>query len=67
MLYDIHHVYRTVEKRLKEYPVNYIANSFGFKDKIGDGVSTFLHAFFDPSLDQGTLIIRKDKTDVAIE
>ena len=67
MLYDIHHVYRTVEKRLKKHPQNYVASSFGFKDKIGDGASTFLHLFFDPSLDQGTLIIRKDKTDVAIE
>ena len=67
MLYDIHHVYRTVEKRLIKKPQNYVANSFGFKDKIGDGASTFLHLFFDPSLDRGTLIIRKDKTDVAIE
>ena len=62
-LYDINHVYRTVERRLEKQPQNYIANSFGFKDKLGDGVSTFIHVIYDPSLDSGTVIIRKGKTN----
>ena len=66
MLYDIHHVYRTVEKRLEKNAQNYVANSFGLKDKIGEGVSTFIHVFFDPSLDSGTVIIRKGKSNEAI-
>ena len=66
MLYDIHHVYRTVERRLEKQPQNYVANSFGLKVKIGDGVSTFIHVFYDPSLDSGTVIIRNGKTNDAI-
>ena len=50
-LYELNLVYRTAEKRLRQQPKNYIASSFGFKDKIGEGVTSFLHAFYDPSYD----------------
>ena len=60
-LYDIHFVYRTVEKKLMPQPQNYIANSFGFQDKIGDGVRAYLHIFYDPNIDSGTVTIRNGK------
>ena len=66
-LYDIHFVYRTIEKRLSQQPQNYVACSFGFKDRIGEGVNTFLHAFYDPSLDSGTITIKTDETVDYIE
>ena len=56
-MYDIRSVYRISEKRLSQQPQNYVASSFGFKDKIGEGLHTFLHAFYDPNLDSGTLTI----------
>ena len=34
-LYEIRFVYRTIEKRLKPQPQNYVANSFGFTDRTG--------------------------------
>ena len=34
-LYDVDLVYRTTEKRLGKHPRNFIASSFGFKDKVG--------------------------------
>ena len=58
-LYDIHFVYRTVEKRLSQHPQNYVAGSFGFKDKIGEGINTVLHAFYDPSFDTEAITIKK--------
>ena len=61
-LYEIQSVYRTIEKRLSQQPQNYVASSFGFKDKIGEGVNTFLHAFYDPSLDAGTITIKNNLT-----
>ena len=61
-LYDIHFVYRTIEKRLSRQPENYVASSFGFKDKIGQGFNSYIHAFYDPSLDSGTIIIKTDET-----
>ena len=67
ILYDIHFVYRTVEKRLSQQPQNYVASSFGFKDRIGEGVNTFLHAFYDPSLNSGTITIKTDETVHSIE
>ena len=36
------------------------------KDKIGEGVKTFLHAFYDPILDSGTITIRVDKVNYKI-
>ena len=42
-------------------PQNYVANSFGFKDKVGEGVNTFLHAFYDPTFDQGTVTVKIDE------
>ena len=60
-LYEIRGVYRTVEKRLSKHPRNFIANSFGFTDKIGGGVNTYIHTFYDPNLNSGTVIIKKDQ------
>ena len=34
-LYELDNLYRTVEKRLSEQTPNYIANSFGFIEKLG--------------------------------
>ena len=65
-LYDIHFVYRTIEKRLRQHAENYVASSFGFKDKIGQGFNSYIHAFYDPSLDSGTVTIRNGKTNDAI-
>ena len=61
-LYDLDYVYRTKEKRLKKNPQKYVANTFGFKDKIGEGVNTELHFFYDPSLDSGTVTVRNGKS-----
>ena len=61
-LYDINFVYRTIEKRLNQHPQNYVAGSFGFKDKIGEGVNTVLHAFYDPSFDTDSITIIRNKT-----
>ena len=57
-LYDIGFVYRTTEKRLNPNPKNYVAGSFGFKDRVGEGVKTYLHAFYDPNQDSGTITLR---------
>ena len=65
-LYDIQYVYRTYEKRLIKQPENYTANSFGLKDKIGEGVNVFLHAFYDPNLDSGTVTIRNGQNVIGV-
>ena len=60
-LHELQHLYRTVEKRLSKQTPNYIANSFGFIEKVGEGNNIFIHAFFDPTLDAGTVTIRLDE------
>ena len=58
---ELENIYRTVEKRLSnEQTPNYVANSFGFIEKVGEGNDIFIHAFYDPTLDAGTVTIRLD-------
>ena len=60
-IYELENIYRTVEKRLsnKQTP-DYVANSFGFIEKVGEGKDIFIHAIYDPTLDAGTVTIRLD-------
>ena len=59
-LVELNNLYRTVEKRLSKETPNYVANSFGFIEKLGEGNSIFIHALYDPTLDSGTVTIRLD-------
>ena len=59
-LYELDNLYRTMEKRFNKSIQNYVANSFGLIEKLGEGKSIFIHAVFDPTLDSGTVTIRND-------
>ena len=65
-LHEIDHLYRTVEKRLSKQTQNYVVNSFGFIEKVGEGKAIFIHAFFDPTLDSGTITVRKNDSVISL-
>ena len=50
--YDVDHVYRTEQKRsLSQFSDKFVANSFGFADKIGEGKSVIVQVVHDKKLD----------------
>ena len=59
-LIEIAGFYRTIEKKLREQNDNFVASSFGFVDKVGEGIYTFIHAIHDKSLDSGTSTVKLD-------
>ena len=57
-MYELNNLYRTVEKRLNKETPNYVANSFGFIEKVGEGNNIFIHALYDQTLGNGTVTIK---------